>query len=335
MIKNKTDRKVRQLVAKWTCTEEMPILEAIAHTLPQSSRTSQKQLLRDRCVTCNGKVCDNHTVVAQPGALIEIFNIGFLPPLSRTEAKVLWQDDFFILVHKNAGINTIATHEGDKNTVYRIVADYYKSSDIREKIFLLNRLDRDTSGLILFARSREVQQEVLENWGKHILSQSFSAVVEGNFNEDEGEFAAPSTVTKNRVKGKKKTGEHISRRSRVSYKVEKQGSFRSLLFLTLHGRYNGIRTQLNESGHPILGEKNKGVIIKGAKKLALIQRELILLHPITKRKHNFSLPLPEEMKRLLAGRTTQSERKQIKERQEEKDENKSRIKLETLTKTTK
>ncbi len=336
MIKNTKNQRTRQLVAKWKSDGEYPILEAIAQTLPQHSRTSQKQLLRDRCVTCNGNVCENHNLIIQKEDLIEIFNIGFLAPLNKTEAKVLWEDDYFILVHKNAGINTIATHEGDKNTVYRIVADYYKSADIREKIFLLNRLDRDSEGLILFARNREIQQEFLDNWGKYMLSQTFSAVVEGNFLEPEGVFEAPATIERNKNKSNKlKKGALPSRRSKVSYTVEQNASFRSLLSLQLHGRYNGIRTQLNECGHPILGEKNKGVVLKGSKRLALIQRSLSFLHPVTYKKHHFTLALPQEIKKLLLGRTTANEKKLIKEKNEtlsQKESPSKKIQLDTLTK---
>lgn len=318
-MKNNTTRKVRQLVVRWSCNEPLTILEAIARALPDSSRTSQKQLLRDRCVTCNGSVCTTHSNMVSVGDVVEIFNTGILPPLQQSKVKVLWQDEYFILVHKESGINTIATHEGDKNTVYRIVADYYKSSDIREKIFLLNRLDRETPGLILFARNREIQQEILEQWGKYIISQTFSALVEGEFEDEEGEFASPKTPIKkkqkagnNEAKSKKETAP-VSRRSRATYVVEQSGQWRSLLYITLHGRYNGLRTQLNESGHPTMGEKSKGGILRGAKSLALTQRELVLHHPVTKKRHRFTLPLPEAIKKLMNARLSSSERAAIKE----------------------
>ena len=252
------------------------------------------------------------------GDEVVVYSVGFAPVLDNTEVKVLWQDDWFILVQKEPGIPTIASKPGDRHTVYRIVADHYKSGDAREKIFLLNRLDRDTRGLILFARDREVQQEILDNWEKYILSQTFAALVEGLVPEEKGEFAPPPKPKK--TVGDKDTKKKVvpSRRSRATYQVEERASWRTLLRISLLGRYNGIRSQLNEKKCPLVGE-SKGVI-KGAPSIALSQQELVLLHPVTKEKLCFESPIPSFFYKLLRRRLTTSERQVFEKRIEnEKD----------------
>lgn len=322
-MKNKSlVRKRRQLIAKWQCNQPIIILEAMAKLLPESSRTSQKQYLRDRCVRLNGEVCTSPLQNVSVGDFLEVFNVGFLPPISTPEVKLLWEDDYFVLVQKEAGLHTISTREGEKKTVFRIVADYYKSTNSLEKIFLLNRLDRETPGLVLFARNREVQQEVIENWSKYILSQTFTALVEGIIAEEEGEMLhiSDSSVKSPRAntsgKGRNKAQSEAPRRSRVSYEVMERGQWRTLLKLTLHGRYNGIRSQLSERGNPVMGEKNKGCLLRGAKALAITQSEMLFLHPITGKRHHFTMEIPEAIYKLLKGRLTSSERVAIREKEE-------------------
>lgn len=328
-MRNKSlGRKKRQLVAKWRCEESISVLEAMRIFLPDSSRTSHKQYLRDRCVRVNGEVCTSPPFIVSAGDMIEVFNVGFLPPISTPEVKLLWEDDYFVLVQKEAGLHTISTREGEKRTAFRIVADYYKSGDSMEKIFLLNRLDRETPGLILFARNRDVQQEVLENWKKYILSQTFIALVEGVFADEEGELSlafaegANSSPTKAGGKSNSKRQAEAPRRSRVSYQVMERGQWRTLLRLTLHGRYNGIRSQLSEQGNPIMGEKNKGCVLQATKALAMAQSEMLFLHPITGYRHHFKVEVPCHIYKQVKGRLTAGERAKI-EAKEESETNKS------------
>lgn len=192
--KKGSPRRYRRVVVQGTASEATTLMGILTQLLPESSRTTHKQYLRDRCIKVNGQVVSEHSVPIAVGDEVVVYSVGFAPVLDNTEVKVLWQDDWFILVQKEPGIPTIASKPGDKHTVYRIVADHYKSGDAREKIFLLNRLDRDTRGLILFARDREVQQEILDNWEKYILSQTFAALVEGALPEEKGEFAPPPKI---------------------------------------------------------------------------------------------------------------------------------------------
>ena len=316
--KKGTPRRYRRVVVQGTASGATTLMGMLTQLLPNSSRTTHKQYLRDRCIKVNGQVFSEHNAPVAVGDEVVVYSVGFAPVLDNTEVKVLWQDDWFILVQKEPGIPTIASKPGDKHTVYRIVADHYKSGDAREKIFLLNRLDRDTRGLILFARDREVQQEILDNWEKYILSQTFSALVEGLVPEEKGEFALPPKPKK--PVGDKDTKKKVvpSRRSRATYQVEERGQWRTLLRISLLGRYNGIRSQLNEKKCPLVGE-SKGVI-KGAPSIALSQQELVLLHPITKEKLRFESPIPPFFYKLLRRRLTTSERQVFEKRTEnEKD----------------
>ncbi len=316
--KKGSPRRYRRVVVQGTASEATTLMGILTQLLPESSRTTHKQYLRDRCIKVNGQVVSEHSAPIAVGDEVVVYSVGFAPVLDNTEVKVLWQDDWFILVQKEPGIPTIASKPGDKHTVYRIVADHYKSGDAREKIFLLNRLDRDTRGLILFARDREVQQEILDNWEKYILSQTFAALVEGALPEEKGEFAPPPKPKK--PAGDEDTKKKVvpSRRSRATYQVEERASWRTLLRISLLGRYNGIRSQLNEKKCPLVGERKS--VIKGAPSIALSQQELVLLHPVTKEKLHFESPVPAFFFKLLRRRLTTSER-QVFEKRTENEKN--------------
>ncbi len=324
--KKGSPRRYRRVVVQGTASEATTLMGILTQLLPESSRTTHKQYLRDRCIKVNGQVVSEHSAPIVVGDEVVVYSVGFAPVLDNTEVKVLWQDDWFILVQKEPGIPTIASKPGDKHTVYRIVADHYKSGDAREKIFLLNRLDRDTRGLILFARDREVQQEILDNWEKYILSQTFAALVEGALPEEKGEFAPPPKPKK--PAGDEDTKKKVmpSRRSRATYQVEERASWRTLLRISLLGRYNGIRSQLNEKKCPLVGERKS--VIKGAPSIALSQQELVLLHPVTKEKLRFESPVPAFFFKLLRRRLTTSERQVF----EKRTENEKNLSIDSLKK---
>jgi ribosomal large subunit pseudouridine synthase family protein len=324
--KKGSPRRYRRVVVQGTASEATTLMGILTQLLPKSSRTTHKQYLRDRCIKVNGQVVSEHSAPIAVGDEVVVYSVGFAPVLDNTEVKVLWQDDWFILVQKEPGIPTIASKPGDKHTVYRIVADHYKSGDAREKIFLLNRLDRDTRGLILFARDREVQQEILDNWEKYILSQTFAALVEGALPEEKGEFALPPKPKK--PAGDEDTKKKVvpSRRSRATYQVEERASWRTLLRISLLGRYNGIRSQLNEKKCPLVGERKS--VIKGAPSIALSQQELVLLHPVTKEKLHFESPVPAFFYKLLRRRLTTSERQVF----EKRTENEKNLSIDSLKK---
>ncbi len=318
--KGKEGRRYRYVVVQGRASEAISLMEMLIALLPQSSRTTHKQYLRDRCVKVNGVVQTAHSFPIQKGDEVVIYSVGFAPDLANEEVKILWQDEYFLLIQKEVGIPTIASKSGDKHTVYRMVADHYKQGDAREKIFLLNRLDRDTRGLILFARNREVQQEILDNWEKYILRQTFVALVEGSVGTDQGTFALPPRV---RQKGKKDTDkaqkESISRRSRATFEVMERTPLRAALKINLLGRYNGIRSQLKENHFSLIGDSRS--IIKGAPGIALSQTELDIKHPVTGHKHHFEIAVPVFYDKILHDRLTLSERKALKERSLAQGEN--------------
>lgn len=307
----KSSQRRRKLIVQAKMENATTLLEALAELMPEATRTTRKQYLRDRCVLLQGKPTTQHDAPVCKGARIEIYTTGFPEPFSCPSAHVVWQDDYFILLEKKPGLATVSNHPGLKTTLFRLLANYLKADDASEKIFLLNRLDRETYGFILFARSREVQQQVLAEWGRFIVAQRFTAVVEGLFEIPEGDVKGKLRQKSLHGKASKPT----TRRSETTYKVLGEGEWSSLVELTLHGRFNGIRTLLQEAGFPIVGENTPLAILQNSKGLLLRQTQMAFRHPITAKLLSFDLPIPPSFRALLTKPLTRGEKRRIMEQQ--------------------
>lgn len=311
MTPNKSHKPLqRKLLLHTKANKEAPLFQLIEEILPELSRNTKKQLLRDRCVVLRGEPTSQFDELVHKGDDIAIYNVGFAKPFKSPSAHVLWQDDYLILLEKKKGIATVA-NTGSNVTLYKQVASHLKADNPKEKIFLLNRLDRESHGFVLFARSRDVQQQILAEWNKYIVTQTFVAVVEGLFDQPEGELKGTLRAANKNDKSNKPS----TRRSRTTYKVLQEGQWASLIEVVLHGRFNGIRSTLNELQHPVIGENSFRSCIKENSGLMLQQTQISILHPITGKKHTFSLPIPQNFKRRVAKPLTRSEEKLIMEQQ--------------------
>lgn len=304
MVQDKTYKK-RHLVARAVAQSPSTLLEVLCSCFgDEFTRTRLKLFLKNRCVTLRGTPTTQFDASVFRGNAVEVYNIGFPAGFSSPFATLLWEDEDFLMFEKKVGIATVSNHPGLRNTLFRLAADYVKAYDPSNKIFLLNRLDSETSGLILFARNREVQQQILSAWRQYIREQKFVAVVEGLFDQQNGEL-------KGKLRSKRDvpdTSKPLTRRSKTSYRVIEEGEYSTLAEFTLHGRFNGIRTLLQEEGMPVLGEKIPTAIFKNLKGLLLCQTSFTFRHPKTLEQKVFKLPIPEIFVARLRKPLTRSEK---------------------------
>lgn len=308
----KNNRKQRALVAKIKATQASTLMEVVDALLSDLSRMRRKQFLKNRCVTLRGVPTEQFDAPVKNGDEVRVYNIGFPAEFTSPYASIVWKDDELILLHKKRGIATVSNHPGLKNTLFRLVANYVKSYDPHEKIFLLNRLDSETEGLILFARSRETQQLILSSWRKFFIDQRFCAVVEGLFEKPEGELKG---VVKNKSEVQTSSQKPLTRRSKTTYKVIKEGEYSTFVEIVLHGRFNGIRTLLKEESMPVVGENIPTAIFQNSKELLLQQASLTFIHPHTLRKMHFQLPIPASFQAFVKRPMTRGEKKRAMEQQ--------------------
>lgn len=287
----------RECLYRITAEAPTTLIDLLLDIRPSLSRSRIKQLLSRRCVTVGKEPIVQFNTPISKGTIVEVYNIGFPMPFSHPLAKELWRDEYFILIEKRAGLPTIAKGGMQGDTLFRLLAAHEKADNSRAKIFLLNRLDSATCGLILFARDREIQQEVLSIWTRYIPEQVFEAVVEGIVEPEEGSI--------------RWTKEQSERVSEAKYSVLSYGPWCTKLEIYLLGRYNALRTGLKGMGHAIVGDRHEKAVLAYSEGLALYQKGMTFVHPIDGKKYDFIVQEPKQFDKLLQRRLTQKQRTTI------------------------
>ena len=289
----------RERIYSFTAKESGALLELLFALLPELSRTTVKQYLRNRCVVLAGVTTTQFDAPVAMGETIEIYNVGAAEELQHPLIEELYRDEQFIVLHKRPGIPTISVGGASKSSLFQVLTHHLKKVDPNEKIFLLNRLDRDTEGIIIVARDRQLQQDLLAEWRSFVLSNSFEAVVLGTLETSSGELMTRPTRDKKRGTDKRRSAASPAKGKkpatfRASYEVLATGPYITRVSLSLLTRNNSIRSTLASIGHPLLGDHraSESIAPELSKYLALRTTELTIFHPIRRQKMQFTLDTP-------------------------------------------
>lgn len=280
------------------CDRENPVslIEAVAEVTGQTDRKRLKNLLRFRQVRLNGVVQTNVNTPVQPGDNIEInLNRPFVE-LRSSRLKIVYEDQDIIVINKGYGLLSVGTGNARPGkpevTAYSILKEYVKRQDPRNKIFVIHRLDRHTSGLMMFAKSPEAQEAMQHNWNNMVLRRTYVALLEGEMREQSGVISSDlSENNEFEVYSTRRPGE--GKRATTRYRVLGRGNGYTLAEFELDtGRKNQIRVHARDLGHPIAGDHKYGVGTGPIHRLALHACSLRFAHPVTRRDMNFELPVP-------------------------------------------
>ncbi len=214
---------------------------------------------------------------------------------------ILFEDHDIIVVEKRSGLLTVSTERVKDKTAYYMLTDYVRKGNSKSKnrIFVVHRLDRETSGVLIFAKSEHVKKHLQENWKE--FTKKYFTVVSGKLEEKSGTietYLAENSVhrmysVEDANKGKL---------AKTAYKVLRQTRHNSLLEVTLlTGRKNQIRVHFSELGHPVIGDKKYGEQVKGPQRLALHSASLTITHPFSKEQMTFETALPPFFETLVKG----------------------------------
>ena len=227
-------------------------------------------------------------------------------PIKRLPAKhqpkgltILYEDEDIIVVNKINGLLTMGTEREKQNTAYYLLTDYVRKGNPRShnRIFIVHRLDRDTSGVLIFARTEPVKRFLQDNWKE--FTKKYVAVVHGKMSEKEGiitSYLVENSVYRMYSVNNPEKGKF----SKTGYIVLKENARFSLLEIELFtGTKNQIRVHFSEKGHPVAGDKIYGGPEKGIKRLALHSSSLTLIHPFTKKSMTFQTEVPSYFHELV------------------------------------
>jgi 23S rRNA pseudouridine1911/1915/1917 synthase len=259
------------------------------------TRTKIKQLLKHRAIEVNGVVAKRLDHLLQKGDGISLLKdtkeSRVIPSLG---IRVVYEDDALIVTEKPAGLLTISTEAEKTKTVYFQLNHYLKqrAHGTGERVFIVHRLDRGTSGLILFAKSQEIKRILQGNWKK--VEKRYYAVVEGTPSKKEGRIESYLSETKSL----KVYSDHHSGRGKPAqthYRVITQNRLYALLDILLEtGRKHQIRVHLADIGHPVAGDKKYGARTDPFSRLGLHAYLLSFKHPVNEKPMHFVSRIPKK-----------------------------------------
>ena len=274
-------------------------MEFLIAQMPNRSRNKIKFLLGNKQVLVDGQVISQFNHPLTPGQQVEISKERVQPEKKSREYTIVFEDDDLIVIEKQAGLLSIATEKEKRATAYSLLSNHVKKQNRDNKIFVVHRLDRETSGLMLFAKSESVKRRLQDSWNDTIIERSYIAVVEGAVEKPKG------VITSYLVEGKtfKVHSSQDSKRGKkavTNYKMLKKNKGYSLLKVNLEtGRKNQIRVHMQDIRHSIVGDKKYGASGNPLKRLGLHAQQLSFIHPASGEKLNFEAKIPGVFLRLF------------------------------------
>lgn len=279
----------RTLPPPTTSTTLLPYLLA---SLADTKRTRVKELLTRGMVSVNGAVATRHDTPLRPGDSVAIAGAREAKKVRTLPFAVLFEDAHLIAIDKPAGLLSIATEKEWEQTAYAILMEALAPA--RERVFIVHRLDRESSGVLLLAKTEAAKQAAMSHW--KAAEKVYHALVEGT-PEPRAAALVHHLTEDNRLK--MHAAEAPSRGSleaRLSYRVERVVQQYAMVRVELDtGRKNQIRVQLAAIGHPIAGDEKYGATSNPLKRLGLHASRLALPHPITGEALVIEAPMPDVM----------------------------------------
>lgn len=266
------------------------LFDYLRNNIDGKSKNNIKSLLKNEVVFVNGKIVTKYNYVLCDGDVVEINK-----KKANNNINIIYEDNDIIVIDKPSKILTISNKNEKVNTLYRMVSDYLKKE--HKKVFIIHRLDFDTSGIIIFAKSQRVQKLYQDNWNDLAKIREYTAIVDGiTANKGHIESYLKQTKTLLVYSSKNKDGLFAI----TDYeKIGGNSKYSMLKILISTGRRNQIRCHMADIGHPILGDYRYKCKINPIDRLCLHANRLEIINPITKELMVFNSNIPKEFNSII------------------------------------
>lgn len=280
--------------------EPMGLMEFLASKMPDASRTKLKSLLTKRVVFVDKKITTQYNFPLTPGMKVQISKERGKREFRNRLMDIVYEDRYLIVIEKKTGLLSVNTERQKERTAYTILNEYVQRSGKQRRVYIVHRLDRDTSGLMMFAKDEMTQQKLRSNWHGIVTDRRYVAVVDGDMEKDEGTVV--SWLTDHKLYVSSSPYDDGGEVAITHYKTIKRANGYSLMELKLEtGRRNQIRVHMQDLKHPVVGDgrygREDGPNPIG--RLALHAFKLCFEHPVTGEQMAFETPYPPDFKRLV------------------------------------
>ena len=278
---------------EFVVSHECEFLDFLFETHPGQSKNSVKSLLTNHHVTIEGSPVSQYNLKLYKGDTVIIYKQP-VRKVVRSKLPIIFEDDHIIVINKPSGLLSIASDNEKKSTAYRILSDYVQQKDKHNRVFVVHRLDEDTSGVLMIAKDKETQEKYQDNWNELVSKRGYYAIVDGILDKKQGTITSYlKKNAQNMMYSSKKPGD--GQYSITHYKVIKEKEDYSLLDVNIDsGRKNQIRVHLGDIGHHVVGDDKYGNPTNPIKRLGLHAYELDIKDPYTGKVMKFKAPIPKE-----------------------------------------
>ena len=282
-----------------TVSEPIELMAFLIAGLPQKNRNNIKSLLSNKQILVDGKVFTQFNHPLRAGQAVTVAANRAPETTQYRGLTMLYEDQFLIVINKQAGLLSMATNKERDRTAYSILSDYVKKENPKNKIFIIHRLDRETSGVMMFAKSEKVQRLMQESWNDTTKERTYVALVEGVPEPPQGTVTSYLRESKALIVYSSQNPDN-GQLSITNYNLLKAGNGYALLELELEtGRKNQIRVHMQDIGHPIVGDAKYGATSDPIGRLGLHAEVLAFEHPITGEAKRFDAPVPKSFLSVL------------------------------------
>ena len=216
--------------------------------------------------------------------------------MKKKKLDILFEDKFIIVVNKPSNLLTVATEKEKYRTLYSYVYDYLKQKNKNNKVFIVHRLDKDTSGIVIFAKDEKTKFYLQDNWDK--FKRNYVAVVNGKVEKSKGVLKSYLQETKTHLTYS--VNDKNGKLAITEYEKILENKKYTMLSLNLKtGRKNQIRVQLADMGNSIVGDKKYGIKSDPIRRMALHANYMEFIHPKTKEKIIIDIDIPNSFINLV------------------------------------
>lgn len=283
---------------KSTASVSGSLLNTLELLVPGASRRTLRQMLDQGRILLNGSLCKLASQPVKPGDRIEI-GLRSAPAELHGGLEVLFEDQDILIIQKPSGLLTVATTGERERTAYAYLRGYLKERNPRQKLFIVHRLDKFASGILVFAKSEKVKSKLQGVFSRHEIQRKYWAIVEGRVEKDRGTIR--SRVAEDSTLRMHSTDDPERGKPAVThFRVLRRFPKITALEVTLEtGRKNQIRVHLSEMGHPIAGDRAYGSTQDPLGRLGLHAFLLGFKHPTRGVPVEFRADPPPEFVRYL------------------------------------
>ncbi|MBR3895960.1 MAG: RluA family pseudouridine synthase [Bacteroidaceae bacterium] len=299
--RNNTGRPIARRAEQFT---NLPVVKEPAELMTflmekgGMSRNKAKSLLTHRVIFVDKKITTQYNFELKPGMLVQVSKSHNHKEFKSQQVKLVYEDAYIIVVDKREGVPAVGSEKKRERTVFSILDDYVKRSGKQHRIYGIHRLDREASGLMIFAKDERTKQNLLENWDRLVTERAYVAILNGEMEKDKGVIS--SWLANDQLYVAHAATNNTGEKAVTHYTTIKRANGYTLVELDLgSGHREQIRLHMQELGHPIVGDNKYDTENNPLSRMAMHAFYLSFHHPVTGEFLKFETPYPANFSNLF------------------------------------